>query len=608
MKSPDSHHSLPHALRFLFLKASSLLLVWAWALAFFCLGGALQAQPVQPDLLPPSLKYTNNTSEVQLLNIRREVWRMYSMETKWGHKVETFGLRRVMPGELVSEEGLMTWEDEVPPFRQWEGWYLLGVTPEPGTCSIAADKLVVNEGATVTFTLTGTTKDNSLTGLSLDMSGAAAGRFPATDGGSFASFTGSNVPNADTTFAATAAKTVTYTVTFDMGSGSLAGTVYTFRTAAQWGGSWHLSDTMSPSTSVSITVRASKPSFVSLFGDNAPPTASLSASPASLVLGEATTLSLGQTLAAASGRHVDGNGLPGGTVAEPGASVSVTPSVIGSLPYSYTVPGGHVQLRWSGNTPVGQFVINKPDGTTFNATGRFFYNVTQSGAYTITQTTNLGSVTSPVLNVVVPAPAVATTMIQVLAKPSSGSSNTTVSLTPVVNAVVVRAPGRAYDGRSFARSWQEGEGWCAYLGRAGVRFACSGTVPAAGSVALELEARSCAVGAAWTRLATGSGLAGAGGLYSQEWLVRLGGVKADEPLVPESYARGAAETGQWHFRARVRPAGGDWSAWSEEVPVRVVLPVVVKSETLKTLPPVGPEGAWFTESNEKTFSISLWIP
>ena len=44
------------------------------------------------------------------------------------------------------------------------------------------------------------------------------------------------------------------------------------------------------------------------------------------------------------------------------------------------------------------------------------------------------------------------------------------------------------------------------------------------------------------------------------------------------------------------------------MPVRVVLPVVVKSETLKTLPPVGPEGTWFTESKEKTFSISLWVP
>lgn len=604
MKSPDSHHNLPHTLRFLFLKASSLLLVWAWVLAFFCAGVALQAQPLPVG----SVNYTNTSSQVQLLTVRQDTWRKNLGDIAYKFEGTYSSTFRLLPGDNLQKDGGFEHIDEIPAYDVYRAIYQVSLVAEAGTCSIAADKFVVNEGDTVTFTLTGTTKDNSLTGLSLDMTGAATGRFPATDGGSFASFTGSNGPNADTTFAATAASTVTYTVTFDMGSGSVAGKVYTFRTAAQWGGSWHLSLTMSPPTSVSITVRAVAPTNLTLYKQNYDPTASLSASPASLVLGEATTLYLGQTLAAASGRHVDGNGLPGGTVAEPGASVSVTPTVIGSLPYSYTVPGGHVQLYWSGNVPVGSFVLNRPDGSSMNVTGRASFNVTQSGAYTITQTTNLGSVTSPVLNVVVPAPAVARATLLVLPKPRSENSNTTVALTPVANSVVVRAPGRAYDGRSFARSWQEAEGWCAYLGRAGVRFACSGTVPTSGTVALELEARSCAAGAAWTRLATGAGLAGAGGRYSQEWLVCLGGVKADEPLVPESFARGAAETGQWHFRARVRPAGGAWSAWSDEVPVRVVLPVVVKSETLKTLPPVGPEGAWFTESKEKTFSISLWVP
>jgi hypothetical protein len=42
--------------------------------------------------------------------------------------------------------------------------------------------------------------------------------------------------------------------------------------------------------------------------------------------------------------------------------------------------------------------------------------------------------------------------------------------------------------------------------------------------------------------------------------------------------------------------------------VAVELPVAVVSETLQTLPPAGPEGAWFTPSKPKTFHLPVWIP
>jgi hypothetical protein len=168
--------------------------------------------------------------------------------------------------------------------------------------------------------------------------------------------------------------------------------------------------------------------------------------------------------------------------------------------------------------------------------------------------------------------------------------------------------GSSYYGRSFKRAWKEGNDWFAYLGRGGIRFVGAGEA-SAGAGLVQLEAKNAEEGAGWVLLSEVQASAVEGGQrFTCAFDVSLGTVVPEQPLVPESWARGRALTGTWKFRARVCDLAGVWSAWSSELPVQVVLPLVTRSETLQTLPPAGEEGDWFTASEPKTFNLALWVP
>ena len=175
------------------------------------------------------------------------------------------------------------------------------------------------------------------------------------------------------------------------------------------------------------------------------------------------------------------------------------------------------------------------------------------------------------------------------------------SLAPVASSFT-DAGGRTYD-----RLWQTGSTWNAYLGRSGLRFVATGQ-GTGGVRTFELQAKSPAPGAVYATLASDV-LSPSTGPVSHTF----SGLMLDQPssanaLVPASYAAGAPLVGVWTFRARLQDAGGVWSGYSSEVPVTVALPIVVRTETLQSYPPVGPEGAWLEPSDPKTFSLKLWVP
>lgn len=149
-----------------------------------------------------------------------------------------------------------------------------------------------------------------------------------------------------------------------------------------------------------------------------PASASIVAAPTSIVLGESVTLTLGESLAASSGRQLDGPGLSSNPLADPASSVSAIPVAVGAATYFYTVPGGKVTLRWLSNSPSGTFTLHLPDSTTVDVTGGFLYDTQTPGDYYITQTNTAGSADSTKLTVSLPAAAVATASVTVLEAPT----------------------------------------------------------------------------------------------------------------------------------------------------------------------------------------------
>jgi len=184
-------------------------------------------------------------------------------------------------------------------------------------------------------------------------------------------------------------------------------------------------------------------------------------------------------------------------------------------------------------------------------------------------------------------------------------------LTPHQSEKLIEESTSPLRGRSFRRLWQEKGEWCAYLGRDGLQFEVSGRASKE-TVRLELQARSSAADAEWVLLASGTpankGIESTLQVSSRVFVLRLGEVAADNPLVPLSFQMGAPLTGLWLFRARAQDVDGRWSDWTAELPVRVQLPLVARSEQLQTLPPVGAQGAWFKASEPKTFEFQVWVP
>jgi len=185
------------------------------------------------------------------------------------------------------------------------------------------------------------------------------------------------------------------------------------------------------------------------------------------------------------------------------------------------------------------------------------------------------------------------------------------SLTPRISEMRIEDGKSPLKGRSFRRLWKESGEWCAYLGRDGLQFEVSGRASKETS-RLELQARSSAEDAEWALMASGTpsdkSLEGTQQVASRVFTLRLGEVAADNPLVPLSFQKGSPLTGIWRFRARAQDADGRWSDWTAELPVRVQLPLVARSEQLQTLPPAGAQGAWFKASEPKTFEFQVWVP
>ena len=182
--------------------------------------------------------------------------------------------------------------------------------------------------------------------------------------------------------------------------------------------------------------------------------------------------------------------------------------------------------------------------------------------------------------------------------------------TQMTSLVPVASTYTASDGRTYDRLWQSGSTWNAYLGRRGLQFTATGQ-GASGVQAFELQAQSPSAGATYSTIATGkpSSAGGPGVSVSCTFAgLMLDTVLATDPLVPSSYAAGSPLTGVWNFRARVQDASGTWSPYTTDVPVTVALPVVVRSETLQSHPPVGPDGEWLEASDAKTYSLRLWVP
>lgn len=181
------------------------------------------------------------------------------------------------------------------------------------------------------------------------------------------------------------------------------------------------------------------------------------------------------------------------------------------------------------------------------------------------------------------------------------------TLTRVTSLAPVASSFTDAGGRTYDRLWQTGSTWNAYLGRSGLRFIATGQ-GTGGVRAFELQAKSPAPGAVYATLASDVLSLAAGPVSHTFSGLMLDQSSPANALVPASYAAGAPLVGVWTFRARLQDAGGVWSGYSSEVPVTVALPIVVRTETLQSHPPVGPEGAWLEASDPKTFSLKLWIP
>jgi len=186
-----------------------------------------------------------------------------------------------------------------------------------------------------------------------------------------------------------------------------------------------------------------------------------------------------------------------------------------------------------------------------------------------------------------------------------------VTLKPLASEKIISDPASPLNGRRFQRLWQDKTEWCAYLGRDGLQFEVSG-ISGKPSVQLELQSKSSAEDAEWVVLASGAPtehLEEGGRLVGRRiFALRLGALAADNPLVPLSYQQGSPLTGTWHFRARAQDSDGRWSDWTPELPVRVLLPLMSRSEQVQTLPPAGAQGSWFKASEVKEFEFQLWVP
>jgi hypothetical protein len=177
------------------------------------------------------------------------------------------------------------------------------------------------------------------------------------------------------------------------------------------------------------------------------------------------------------------------------------------------------------------------------------------------------------------------------------------NLTPVASSFTINDASSPMNGQTYGRIWQDG-GWVAYLGRSGVRF---NVTAQAWPAVKTIEVQSKPPSGSWASLATQS--ASTSSTTADVTLsVMLGEAAPGQPLVPASFVDGTPQTGQWAFRARVQDANGEWSDFSAEVPVEVILPITNKVVSGQTVPPAGELGNWFTASPVQSFSFPLWIP
>lgn len=258
-------------------------------------------------------------------------------------------------------------------------------------------------------------------------------------------------------------------------------------------------------------------------------------------------------------------------------TITISPeqlTVYAGQPASFVAAGGVNAYTWTGAS-----------GSAATASATF----PTPGTYSVS-VTNLASTNYLASNV-------ATATVTVL------GNRAVTAFTPVESNYTVEAAESPLNGRSYRRIWEAG-GWKAYLGRSGVRFAARAQAwPAVKTI--EIQAKAPA--GEWTLLASQSPETPAIAA-DLTFSVKLGESVPDQPLVPLSFQQGTPLTGTWLFRARVQDSLGEWSEFSPEVSVDVVLPITTKTLSGQTVPPSGDLGAWFTASPIKTYSFPLWIP
>lgn len=261
-------------------------------------------------------------------------------------------------------------------------------------------------------------------------------------------------------------------------------------------------------------------------------------------------------------------------------TIALTPTTVTAFAGEtklFTATGGQNAYVWGGNAGAGGSSGNQP------------ITLTNVGSYTIT-VSNAGSANYEPSNTV-------TAAIDIVSNHQVGS------LTPIASSYTINDANSPMNGQTYGRIWQQG-GWIAYLGRSGVRF----NVKAQAWPSVKtIEVQSKIPGGTWTQLANQTPSA-ASTSADVTFSVMLGAAAPGQPLVPASFLDGNPQTGQWLFRARVQDANGEWSEFSPEVPVQVILPVTTKVVSGQTVPPAGALGDWFTASPIQNFSFPLWIP
>jgi hypothetical protein len=220
------------------------------------------------------------------------------------------------------------------------------------------------------------------------------------------------------------------------------------------------------------------------------------------------------------------------------------------------------------------------------------------GTYSLIESTPTGVASDPSLLQVTLPTGIITASVQVI-QPAASVAVSAQSATYTVGEGLAA-------GHTYLRSWSDGGGWHAYLGRDGVLLNVTAT--SADSAISQIELQGKAPSGDWYDLIpiqnTDPSLPnGAGITVSQNFPVRLGAVRPDKPLIPADLSL----AGAWQLRARARTTAGRWSTWSPVSSLAVEVPITTVTKTGQTLPPIA-DAEWYTASEVRTYNYRVWIP